>query len=281
MQNLMAMKPNYLLLSRNELQFVSTSTINNPTLLIFFLLISLLPLQVLFAQDSTSYEIIKLESVKSFSIDRYENIYLVNDKQDVKKQNDDKHIYSSKKRKNITHLEASNSLKLFLFNQEYQEFTLLDKYLTHISTTTFNQYELGFISYATLALDGNIWTIDNADFSLKKLAMRNNKTIVTTNLNFILEQTENEILFMKENGNYLYVCTKNSGILVFDNLGTYKKKLPYNTISFIGFKDNEMYFVNDFDLTFFNLITLETKKELLPFSSSKALIVKDKLYLIE
>jgi len=234
-----------------------------------------------FSQDSTQYEIVQLENTQSLSIDRYQNIYLVSDKQDIHKQGDKKHIYSSRKRKDITHLEAWNSLKLFLFNRAYQEYTLLDRYLTEISIVAFNPDELGFVSYATLALDGNIWAIDNTDFSLKKVDIRNNKTLVTTNLNFVLEHTENEVLFMKASNNFLYVCTASSGILVFDNMGNYKKKLPFNAISFLGFKDQKLYFANNNELTFFNLITLEKKVELLPYTVSKALIVDQKLYLIK
>lgn len=241
--------------------------------------------QSLFAQVNSPLETILLKKTAKISADRYQNIYLINDKQDVIKYENSEQLYSSIKRTEITHIEAANSLKIFLFNKEYQEYTLLDKYLTHISTTPFNTDEIGFVNYATLAIDGNIWAIDNTDYSLKKVNIRNNKTMVETNLNFILNEVafnnEDEILFMKESGNYLYICTKSNGILVFDNLGTYKKKLSFNAISFLGFKDNDLYFITGKELTYFNLLSLETKKELLPFSGSKALIVGNKIYIVE
>ena len=281
MQNLMVQKLNYILQKSND----TLSILKGIKYPFLFLLLSFSFSNTILAQDSTIFNIIKLENTSKLSVDRYNNIYTVNNRQDITKHEDKEHIYSSKKRKEITHIEALNSLKIFLFNREYQEFTLLDRYLTLISTTGFNTNEIGFISFATLAIDGNIWAIDNTDYSLKKIDIRSNKTITTTNLNFIItdltSNENNEILFMKESSNFLYVCTKSNGILVFDNLGTYKKKLPFNAVTFLGFNDNELYFVKDKELIFFNLLSLETKKELLPFSGSKALIVDNKIYIVE
>ena len=98
MQNLMANIPNYLRLKNS---------------LFFFLAISFFALK---AQDTTSLQLIKLENTTKLSVDRYQNIYLVNGKQDVLKYKEPKQIYSSKKRTEITHIEAVNSLKIFLFN---------------------------------------------------------------------------------------------------------------------------------------------------------------------
>ena len=69
------------------------------------------------AQDSNAYQFKKLNNIEQFSIDRYNNIFFVNKDQDVRKKGDSLHIYSSHKRKTVTHIEAWNSLKIFLFNQ--------------------------------------------------------------------------------------------------------------------------------------------------------------------
>ena len=141
--------------------------------------------------------------------------------------------------------------------------------------------EVGFITFATLALDGNIWAIDNSDYSLKKINSENNKTIITTNLNFIINQNESEILFMKEYNNFLYISTTNNGILVFDNLGTYKKKLPYNNISFFSFKESDLCFITNKKINYFNTITLELKQEEEIIEGSKILISDKNKFIIE
>lgn len=221
------------------------------------LFLGIITLLCSFQKDSN---VISIDALH-FSVDRYGNVFYVNKNNDIKKYGDEVLLYSPKKRINITHFEAWNSIRIFIYNREYQEYTILDKYLTEVNTTAFNINELGFVNFATVALDGNIWAIDNTDYSLKKINIQSNKTINTTNLNFIIDQQENEILFMKEYGNFLYVSTIHNGILVFDNLGTYKKKLPFNNISFLGFQKNELYFLDDKEEIHFNILTLETIKK--------------------
>ena len=232
---------------------ILTSTLLKSSILIIFLFI-FLPI-ISFAQIS---EEILIKDAIAFSKDRYNSIYYVTNNQDVKKYGDDKLIFSSHKRKQITNLEAWNSIKIFLFNEEYQEYTILDRYLTEMFTTPFDIENVGFASFATIALDGNVWLFDNTDFSIKKISIQNGKVISKTPLNLIIKESENEVLFMKEYANFLYISTEHNGILVFDNLGTYKKKLPFNNVIFFDFNEQSLYFTTNKGLTYFDLIKLET-----------------------
>ncbi len=62
----------------------------------------------------------------------------------------------------------------------------------------------------------------------------------------------------------LYVNDKNSGILVFDNLGNYKKKLPFPQLNFFSFYNDELYFVQQGKLHFINIYTLAQRDLNLP-----------------
>lgn len=221
---------------------------------------SIFALTSLFSIAQTKPEYVTVDNAILFSQDRYNNIYYITETQDVKKWSDQKLIYSSPKRKKITHIEAWNTAKIFLFSREFQEYTILDRYLTELSTKTFNMDEVGFADFATMALDGNIWLIDNTNFSLKKISISTNTTMLTTNLNLIIPQVENEVIFMKEYGNFLYVCTQHNGILVFDNLGTYKKKISYDGVAFLAFKDDVMYFTQNNETIYFDLLKLSEKR---------------------
>ena len=231
-----------------------------------------------FAQVPNS---IVLDNAISFSKDRYDNVFYITENQDVKKYGDNYLIYSSQKRKKITNIEAWNSIRIFLFSKEFQEYTVLDKYLTELYTRSFKLEHVGFASFTTLALDGNIWLFDNTDFSLKKINISNGNKISTTGLNLIIDESENEILFMKEYGNYLYVSTVHNGVLVFDNMGTYKKKLPFNNLSFFDFKNEKMYYLEKGNINYFDLIKLELKVSESLMNASKILITEDNSFLIK
>ena len=234
-----------------------------------------------FIQDST---IKTIENVKRFSKDRYENVFYINTSGDLKKVGDNQLIYSPQKRREFTNLEAWNSIKIFLFSREFQEFTVVDKYLTEMYTKGFSFDVIGFADYATLALDGNLWVFDNVDYTLKKVDTRTGNLITSTNLNLVIDEGEQEVLHMREYGNFIYISTVHNGILVFDNLGTYKKKLPFNNVSFFDFNKDELYFLENSKLGetswgssifYFNLLSLESRNE--PISQDvKHLIISDK-----
>lgn len=242
---------------------------------------SIFALTSLFCIAQTKPEYVSIDHAVLFSQDRYSNIYYVTAAQDVKKWSNQELVYSSSKRKKITHIEAWNTAKIFLFSREFQEYTILDRYLTEISTKTFNMDEVGFADFATMALDGNIWLIDNTNFSLKKISISTNTTILTTNLNLIIPQVENEVIFMKEYGNFLYVSTQHNGILVFDNLGTYKKKIPYDGVSFLAFKDDIMYFTQHNEIIYFDLLQLSEKKLPCQETDRCVLELNDQRYIIK
>lgn len=228
-----------------------------------------------------------IKDAVSLSKDRYDNIFYVTTSQDVRKYGDENLNYSPQRRKEITNIEAWNSVRIFLFSKEFQEYTILDKYLTEIYTKAFKIDNVGFASYATIALDGNVWLFDNTDFSLKKINIQTGEIITQTSLNFIITESENEILHIKEYGNYIYMSTVNNGILVFDNLGTYKKKLHFNNVDFFNFSADELYFYkkstaedisNDNYIEYFDLMKLETRKEVISLSPNKVIKGKENLY---
>ena len=111
----------YLTVIKQNLKLLKNKTIFT---LLFFCSISLS-----YAQELPT---IALKNTSLFSIDRHNNLYYVDRNQDVKKYKDTELIYSSNKRKQITHIEAWNNMKIFLFNREFQEYTFLDRFLTQI-----------------------------------------------------------------------------------------------------------------------------------------------------
>jgi hypothetical protein len=106
-----------------------------------------------------------------------------------------------------------------------------------------------------------------------------------------LTSAKYNINYMREYQNMLFVNDANSGILVFDNFGNYKKKLPFSGLSFFGFQDNELYYVSKSGIHFFNLYTLAARSVLLPgntipefvlvFNTRIAIFSKNSLYIYQ
>ncbi len=196
------------------------------------------------------------------STDRDGNIYLVTNEDDIYKfdKNGKKLlVYSPQKMAETSLFEAWNSISLILFYKDFQEYTLLDRFLTFKSSGTVDQQVIGFARVMTLASDNNLWLIDDTDFSLKKYDLTFKNLKVHTALDLILDPKDYDITFIREYHNNVYVLDNKNGVLVFDNLGNYKRTLGLKGLDHIGFHNDRMYYAQQDSLTLFNLYDQSVK----------------------
>ncbi|WP_242923281.1 hypothetical protein [Pontibacter liquoris] len=173
--------------------------------------------------------------------------------------------FSPPTRGRISSIDAWNPLKLLLFYQDRQQLLLLDRFLRPISSITLADLNYpGTAKAAALAADDAFWLFDETTLTLSKLDMRLGKTTIETPLNLILDKERFDVRQLREYQNMVYLLDYNGGIFVFDNLGNYKKKLPYKGVSYIGFRNNELYFVQNGALHFLDLYTSEERTLALP-----------------
>ena len=186
--------------------------------------------------------------------------------------------YSPPKRSKVALLEADRMMNIFLFYENFQEYVFLDRFFNQTQPLSLPRDRVGFARVATVALDNNLWLFDDLDFSLKKFNTRFQNIDITTPLNLILDASEYEITFLREYQNQLYVVDKNSGILVFDNLGNYKTKLPFKGVNWVGFLNNEIYFVQNEELVLYDLYTYKEKRISMPVKTDFVLLFEHKAY---
>lgn len=227
----------------------------------------LLPAAYCPAQTLELIKTIKINAPDKVSVDRYSNIFVCDGDGNVNKYDtvgNLKLTYSPQKIGNISLIEAWNSVKIFLFYKDFQEYVILDRFLTPISIYNFDLSSIGFARTATLAADNNLWIIDDSDFSLKKYDIQLQTITIETPLDLLLDAREYDINFMREYQNMLFINDYNSGILVFDNLGNYKKKLPFSRLESFGFLNEELYYLEDNKIHLFHLYNFNTRTIQLP-----------------
>lgn len=197
------------------------------------------------------------------STDRDGNIYLVDKNEDIHKI--DKHgkqllVYSPQKMAETTLFEAWNSISMIIYYKDFQEYVFLDRFLTFKSSGDVDNELIGFARVMTLASDNNLWAIDDTDFSLKKYDLTFKNLKVTTPLELILDPQDYDIVFAREYHNNLYVLDRKNGILVFDNLGSYKKTIGLKGVEHISFYNDKMYFADTNKLVLYDLYENELKE---------------------
>jgi hypothetical protein len=246
--------------------------LNKKLHILFFslLALALLPLLSSFQKEKNEWIFIrafKSSPIKSVSIDTYFNFYIGDDKGNVFKYDslgNQMLRYSPSRKATISLLESWRTVNIFLFYRDIQEYAILDRFLTTSTpNSTFRQNEeddetgIGFARLAALASDNNLWIFDDEDFSLKKYNTRINKVMLHTSLDLILDPSYYDLSFMREYQNLLFINDKNSGILVFDNLGNYKTKLPFKGLSYFSFLGNSIYFISEGSLIIYDIYTSE------------------------
>ena len=125
-----------------------------------------------------------------------------------------------------------------------------------------------FAKSVSLAADNRIWLFDNTDFSLKKYDPILQTNILITSLDLLLDPVDFDINFIREYQNLLFVNDKNKGILLFDNLGNYKKTLEYPGLDFIGVYQDEIYFLQKGRIYFYNVYEDQERYSTLPLDST-------------
>ncbi|WP_027003373.1 hypothetical protein [Hugenholtzia roseola] len=153
---------------------------------------------------------------------------------------------SSQSRILPTLLSAQNHIRPFLFYQEAQRYAFLNRQLTEIEDYPLSDFEaqnsgnLGLVRLLAPALDNGLWAIDESDFSLKKVYLDIKNLTVSTPLAPFLKGEALEVEQLQAYQNMVFLGLKSGRVLVFDNLGNFKKEIQAGRFSFFG---EEMIFI--------------------------------------
>lgn len=238
-----------------------------PYRLLLILLLWLSGLGVSRAQQLRLLTSVPIRQVQAVSIDRLGLVYAADQKNTLYKFDaGGKRLlsYSPALAGQLAFVEAWNPVKTLLFYDDRQQITLLDRFLTPITTIRLADLTDGPVRAATLASDDQLWLLNERDFSLIKIDPRYPDTRLKTKLNQILPNGTYDLRMLREYQNTLYLVDRLSGIYLFDTMGNYKKRLPVINLEYLGFKGNEAYYLKDGHLVFFNLYTLQERTVSVP-----------------
>lgn len=109
--------------------------------------------------------------------------------------------------------------------------------------------------------DYHIWILDGEDFSLKRVNPAQSKVLVDIAVNTKQFVSAPQIKSMREYQGFLFMHEKNTGIIIFNNIGIQIKKIADANIEYFNFIGEELYYkVND-KLIFLDLFDSSTREE--------------------
>ena len=229
-------------------------------------------------QDSSSVMSFELTleievTSKSITSDYLGNVYTIDDNEIAKYSAAGALIssFSDKNAGTITSVDASNPLRVQVFYQDFGQIIYLDDVLSVIGSNI-SLIEQG-LDQATLSCsswDDGIWLYDPQDFELKRLGSDLRLSHQSGNINQLVGIEANPNFIIEKN-NFVYLNDPLTGILVFDQFGTYYKTLPVRGIDRFQVSGEQVFYLQDGKLMSYNMQTFQHAK--LPISSDKNVVL--------
>ncbi len=205
-----------------------------------FLGLILLNTECTLAQFDTSINIQQQSLIegnyKDFYIDNFNNIYLINNDNQLKKFDDksDSVAVSNALRKygDIYSVDVSNPLKISVFYKDFSTLVILDRFLSNQNTIDLRQYGIIQALAAAQSYDNNYWVFDAVENKLKKINDNGNILFQTPDFRTIFNDAfaPQKII---DNTGFIYLYDINKGWLIFDYYGAYKQNIPQPGLNYV------------------------------------------------
>jgi hypothetical protein len=221
---------------------------------------------------------------KDIETDRLGNLYAVAPTNQLYKYSRDGQKLSTLNYKyvgNISQVDATNPLEIYLFYRELNKIIYLDNNLAYRGETDLNRYDVIQASAIARAFDNGIWVFDLGDLQLKKFDKKGENVHTSGNIRQYLKgNVQPNYIF--DNNDRVYLNCPLQGILVFDVFANYIKTIPIKGNSNVKVIDEDLYYHDGKKLFRYNLKSLRTFEFALPDSAQvqDVSIEKQRLYVV-
>jgi hypothetical protein len=209
-----------------------------------------------YGQLTATDTLIVKDEIIAFSQDRTGNIFLSFKGGAITKFSssmDSLLSFSPEKLGDISLLESWHGFQIFAFYEEFQEFVLLDRFLTRATRYRLSQSSANYADMCTISSDQNLWIFEENQLRIIKLNLNVRAIDIEVPLEFILDASEHNIIFLREYQNLVFLVDEYSGIYVLDNLGNFLRKIEAHGISSISFKNDHLFYLQNNEVHDINL----------------------------
>jgi len=207
-----------------------------------------------------------------YYIDNSNYIYVVKENE-IKKYSYEGELlfrYSNLLLGEISSIDVSNPLKVYVFYKENSQLVILDNTLTQrgevISLSDKDLYQTTALGYNYM--DNGIWVFDQSFFQLIRLNENYERTYESGNIAEILGLENLSVLSISIKHKFIYLTTEKNGLLVFDIYGTFYKKIPLKNIDQIQVTENFIFYQSNNEYFVYNQLDFESKEIVLPVKQS-------------
>ena len=222
-----------------------------------------------------------------FAVDNLENLYLLNNQDQLKKINangDSAGVFNNvRKYGKLFSIDATNPLKLVLFYKNFSTIVVLDRFLNVRNSINLRKKNIFKVNAVASSYDNNIWLYDEGDNKLKKIDDNGDVLLATADFRNIFDTVPSPVKIADQDG-FVYLYDPQQGFYSFDYYGALKNRIPFlhwNDPEVIG---KGLYGYSDTSLFHYQSGSLKLTEFTLPVSFTKATQIKavnNKLYLLQ
>ena len=127
--------------------------------------------------------------------------------------------------------------------------------------------------------DYKLWILDKADHSLKKINVKSAEVEVEVVVDSALIEDAEAFKTMREYQNYVFLLDPARGIFIFNSLGNHIKTLDIPGVQSFNFLGEDMYYMRNDALEFFNLFTGQVRQMKFPSGYGDVLLTDERMIL--
>ena len=256
---------------------------------IFFLLcISLLIIVSSFAQTDSALKFTKTITGKFtyFNVDNLDNIYLVNNNNQLKKLNnngDSIGIFNDvRKYGKLFYIDVTNPLKVLLYYQNFSTVVVLDRFLIIRNVINLRKQNIFNVKAVATSYDNNIWVFDEGDAKLKKIGENGDLLSETVDCRLLFDTVPSPTQIIDQDG-FVNLYDPAKGFFIFDIYGSLKSKIPFTNWKNVEVINKTLCGFNDNTFYQYTTGSLDLKEYKLPSYFNNAIqtnAVNNKIYLL-
>lgn len=124
-----------------------------------------------------------------------------------------------------------------------------------------------------------LWILDSADHSLKKVDVRESEVEVEVIVDSALTGNPQAFTVMREYQNFVFLLNPLKGLYIFNSLGSHLKTVGGPGMDNFNFLGEELYFLRNGRIEFFNLFTADTREIKINPAYTRALLTDERMIL--
>jgi hypothetical protein len=151
-------------------------------------------------------------------------------------------VYSDFRQGAFSQLDVSNPMKVLVFHEDMQRISMLDRSLNLIRVIQLADRGIMQAGSVCLAANGDLWVFDIADMRLKRVRELGAPIILTESqpLTLVPGISADPLQMIEHNG-AVYLAEKTQGILQFDQLGNFNRRIPCTELRSMQLFKHKLY----------------------------------------